>query len=268
MIELSFPAPQNWPDEQYFLFQNGELLLKEDSGNKALPALQDIQKLNLSPLSRQYIGLLNSSACYTGSVAAHELPKGYTWQKLRPLYSELSQDTFVMALRAFHLLTWLKNNQFCGRCGSKMSTMTEELAQQCANCGHIAYPKISPAIIVAITKKDKILLARNDRFPPGRYSVIAGFVEAGETLEEAVKREIKEEVGITAKNIRYFSSQPWPFPDSLMIGFTAEWADGDIAIDNKEIVAADWFSANNLPGIPTPDSLGRKLIDWFIAKQK
>ncbi|MCE5284455.1 MAG: NAD(+) diphosphatase [Pelosinus sp.] len=267
MIELNFPAANPAPSAACcFLFQGDELLLKEDSEQNIIPLMQDIKKLPSPLVHFQYIGTLNQTACYTGSIEAPRLPAGYTPKKLRPLYSELSEDLFGMALRAYHLLTWLKNNQFCGCCGTKMATLSEELAQKCPSCGHIAYPKISPAIIVAITKEDKILLARSNRFPPGRYSVIAGFVEAGENLEQGVIREIKEEVGIQAKNIRYFSSQPWPYPDSLMIGFTAEWAGGEITIDNKEIVAADWFTANTLPDIPGQGSLGRKLIDWYLKK--
>lgn len=267
MIEFSFPTPENLAAERCFLFLGDELLLTETAGKLSIPLLPDIKKLKL-PIYTQYIGKLNNALYYTGNFDTAILPDGYTLKKLRPLYSELSADLYGMALRAFHLLNWLKNNQFCGRCGTKAVTMTEELAQKCPSCGHIAYPKISPAVIVAITKEDKILLAHNSHFPSGRYSVIAGFVEAGETLEDCVKREILEEVGIKAKNIRYFGSQPWPYPDSLMIGFTAEWESGDITIDNDEIAAADWFSANNLPDIPTPDSLGRRLIEWFIKTHK
>jgi NAD+ diphosphatase len=269
MIELNFPAENSAPSAACcFLFQGDELLLKEDCGKKNIPSLRDIKKLQCTVMHSQYIGAINQTACYTGSLEASSLPDGYTLQKMRLLYSELDKDCFSMALRAFHLLTWLKNNQFCGRCATPMAAMTEEVAQKCPSCGHIAFPKISPAIIVAITKEDKILLARSNRFPPGRYSVIAGFVEAGETLEECVKREIQEEVGVKAKNIRYFGSQPWPYPDSLMIGFTAEWAGGDIKIDNKEIVQADWFSADNFPDIPGQESLGRKLIEWFLKMHK
>lgn len=268
MIELSVPAAKTSSSACCFLFYGDELLFKEEAGKQVIPTLRDIKKQQYTVAHSQYIGALDQTPCYTGALQVDSLPEGYILKKLRPLYSELPEVLFGMALRAFHLLTWLKNNQFCGRCGAVMDTMLEEVAQKCPHCGHITYPKISPAIIVAITKGDKILLARSSRFPAGRYSVIAGFVEAGETLEECVRREIHEEVGIEADNIRYFSSQPWPYPDSLMIGFTAQWTGGNIQIDNNEIVAADWFSIDNLPDIPGPESLGRKLIDWFITKYK
>ena len=142
----------------------------------------------------------------------------------------------------------------------------DERAKICQQCGLVNYPRVSPAIIVAVIKDDQILLARSGRFPGGFFSVLAGFVEPGESLEACVKREVFEETGIAVQNIRYFGSQPWPFPDSLMVGFTAEYAGGDIQIDGREIVAADWYSRDNLPNIPPGISIARQLIDWFAEK--
>ena len=141
---------------------------------------------------------------------------------------------------------------------------TDERAKICLKCGLINYPRISPAIIVAVVKKNQILLARSERFPTGFYSVLAGFVEPGETFEDCVKREVKEEVGLDVKNIRYFGSQPWPFPDSLMVGFTADYDGGKILIDKTEIKDAGWFTAHDLPQIPGKISIARRLIDWFV----
>jgi NAD+ diphosphatase len=138
----------------------------------------------------------------------------------------------------------------------------------CPQCGLINYPRLSPAVIVAVLKNNKILLGRNKRFKLPFYSVLAGFVEPGETLEQCVKREIHEEVGITVKNIRYFGSQPWPFPDSLMIAFTADYAGGDIHLDGSEIIDAAWFGKDNLPQIPPRISIARQLIEWFIQNQE
>jgi len=126
------------------------------------------------------------------------------------------------------------------------------------------FPRISPAIIVAVLKGKEILLARAHRFPPRLYSVIAGFVEPGETLEECVRREVKEEVGIEVENICYFGSQSWPFPNSLMVAFTADYANGKITIDETETIDAGWFTAHNLPPIPDKVSISRRLIDWFV----
>jgi NAD+ diphosphatase len=130
------------------------------------------------------------------------------------------------------------------------------------------FPRISPAVIVLIERGDHVLLARASHFPEGMHSVVAGFVEPGESLEETVSREIEEETGILVEDVRYFGSQPWPFPDSLMIGFTARYASGEIRIDGKEIVDAGWFSVDDLPEIPGKVSIARKLIDWFIEKHQ
>ncbi len=137
-------------------------------------------------------------------------------------------------------------------------------AKACPYCQLTIYPRISPAVIVAVIKEQQILLAHAPRFPQGFYSVIAGFVEPGETFEDCVHREVREEVGIEAADIRYFGNQPWPFPDSLMVGFTARYAGGEITVDHDEILEAGWFCADKLPEIPGKVSIARKLIDWFV----
>jgi NAD+ diphosphatase len=134
--------------------------------------------------------------------------------------------------------------------------------------GHLSYPRISPAVIVAVVKGDKLLLARARRFPPGLYSVLAGYVEPGETLEECVVREVREETGVTVKNLRYFDSQPWPFPHSLMVAFTAEYADGEIRIDESELLDAGWYAADALPSLPDPITVARRLINWFTSRSR
>jgi NAD+ diphosphatase len=143
-----------------------------------------------------------------------------------------------------------------------------ERAKRCPECGFISYPVICPAVITAIIKDRKILLAHNRSFKGNMYSLIAGFVEAGETLEECVKREIMEEVGLQVKNVKYLGSQPWPFPNSLMIGFTAEYESGEIAVDGVEISDAKWFDIDNLPELPSEISIARKIINWYIENFK
>ena len=165
--------------------------------------------------------------------------------------------------KEFVPLDWDRTHQYCGRCGTKTIDAEGERAKRCPNCGLSNYPRLSPSIIVRINRGDEILMARAFRFPPGMYSVLAGFVEPGETLEEAVEREVWEEVRIRVKNIRYFGSQPWPFPHSLMLGFTAEYAGGEIEIDQVEIEDAGWYSAANLPQLPPRLSIARRLIDDF-----
>ena len=167
-------------------------------------------------------------------------------------------------MKAVHLLEWEEKTRYCGRCGGEMGPSKEMNARECAGCGMLIFPRISPAVIVLVERDGQVLLARSTRFTADFYSVLAGFVEPGETLEDTVHREIREEVGIKVRNVRYFGSQPWPFPDSLMIGFTAEYASGEIRIDKTEIAEAGWFYPDKLPTIPGKISIARKLIDWFV----
>ncbi|WP_088225849.1 NAD(+) diphosphatase [Desulfosporosinus sp. FKB] len=195
------------------------------------------------------------------------LPEEMTCINLRQLLGEIPDELFFLAGKASQLLFWDYTHQFCSRCGGQTENKYDERAKICPSCGFVNYPRISPAIIVAIIKGHEILLAKGSRFQGGFYSVLAGFVEPGETFEECVQREVREEVGIKVKNIKYFGSQPWPFPDSLMVGFTAEYASGDIIIDNKEIIDAGWFAIENMPLIPKTGSIARRLIDWFVESQ-
>jgi len=174
---------------------------------------------------------------------------------------------FSLAGRALQIVDWDRTNQFCGRCGSKTRTHQTERAKECEQCGLLHFPRLSPAIIVRIQRDGEILLARGRRFETPIYSVLAGFVEPGETLEEAVVREAREESGISVKDIRYFGSQPWPFPHSLMFGFTAKYASGEIKPNDEENVDVRWFTAKNLPQLPSKMSIARKLIDSFLEKE-
>ena len=252
------------------LFYADELLVKERDNMIRIPSMHDISLLNIKPTTVQYSSSLNGTTYYAANLCDKNLFTGFSFKKIRQLSGHFSEDCFEMTYRSFHIINWLKTNKFCGCCGTVTQAMRQpqELAVHCPACGHTVYPRISPAIIVAVIKGNEILLARSSRFPPGRYSVIAGFVEPGETLENCVRRELQEEVGIAVDNIEYFGNQPWPFPDSLMIAFTAQYAGGNIIIDNDEIVAADWFSAATLPKIPPQGSIARQLIEWFLEKQR
>jgi NAD+ diphosphatase len=251
----------------WFLFHKDELLLKETSDGPVLPSMQDLDVFPyLTAKHAQSVGSLETTACFAANIASEDVPPGFVLQKLRGVYGLVEDDAFRLAFRTYHIRNWLKNNRFCGSCGQATQPVTEELAVRCPQCGHIAYPRISPAIIVAVTKGEEILLAHSNRFPKGRYSVIAGFVEPGETLEECVRRELAEEVGVEVTDIRYFGNQPWPFPDSLMVAFTATAVSSEITIDNKEILDAGWYSPHNLPpNLPGQESIARRLIDAYLA---
>lgn len=170
-------------------------------------------------------------------------------------------EMFEFASRAFQVCLFLRTHKYCGQCGEEMSLIDWELATHCTSCNHRCYPRISPVVIVAIRKGKQILLAQGKRSTSGFYSVLAGFVESGETLEQAVHREVFEEVGIKIKNIKYFGSQPWPFPHSLMAGFLAEYDSGEITLCEDEILAADWFSLEDMPQTPPGQTISGQLIE-------
>jgi NAD+ diphosphatase len=225
--------------------------------------------LGLAVLSEHYLG--RAGAIHTYAVELDkdvEPPKEMRLSGLRGLYGLLDEEMFWLAARAVQIVAWDRTHQFCGQCGQRTIPHERDRARVCPVCGLQSFPRLSPAIIVLVERGRQLLLARSARFPKGRYSVIAGFVEPGETLEEAVARELQEEVSIAVENIHYFGSQPWPFPNSLMLGFTADYAHGEICIDDDEIEEAGWFSPDNLPDLPEGISISRKLIDWFLDKQK
>ena len=229
-----------------------------------LPSSPTLEALGMKPQRTQFLGYLNGKPCIAAELAEKTAPPdGLIFQSLRSLHTVLPADLFAIAARATQLIAWDRNHQYCGHCATPMQQTPTERAKRCPNCNLRQYPRLSPAVIMLIYKGEEILLARAPRFQNGMYSVLAGFVEPGESLEETVAREVKEEVNIAIKNIRYFGSQPWPFPDSLMIGFTAEYASGKIIPEPTEIEAADWFHKSSLPPVPGKLSIARKLIDWF-----
>jgi NAD+ diphosphatase len=252
----------------WFAFLENKLLVYEKSPSVGIPCLVHFDELGLNVLRQNYLGKLDSRDCYAvdlpeGSTA----PAGMAFEGLRKVYGRLDEELFWVAARAVQIVDWDRTHQFCGRCGASLITKKTERAKECPQCGLLHFPRLAPAIIVLIERGSQLLLARSRYFPFKMYSVLAGFVEPGESLEEAVVREIKEEVGIEITDIRYFGSQPWPFPHSLMIAFTAKYAGGEISLEDSEIEEAGWFTADTLPLIPEKISIARKLIDWFLTKQ-
>jgi NAD+ diphosphatase len=195
------------------------------------------------------------------------LPPATELREMRSLLPVLPAAEARLALRALHVLEWGRTHRFCGRCGAANREADGELARRCASCELTTFPRISPAVIVLVRRGDEVLLGRGNHLPPGLYSTLAGFVEPGEALEEAVRREIREEVGIELDAVRYFGSQPWPFPDSLMIGFTAEHAGGELRVDTAELAEARWCTLDELPPVPPPFSIARTLIDAWVRER-
>lgn len=233
-----------------------------------------------SLLAAESLGVFEDSLAASGSIERN-LPGGDLWGELAPgvaltegyvairrrdLPAVIGYCGFVRAGLAFQLMNWKRSNHFCGRCGAAMRECERERAMACPACGHMSFPNLSPAVIVAVEKEGRLLMGNNAKFPRGRYSVLAGFVEPGESLEDAVSREIYEESGIRVKNIQYFGSQPWPFPNSLMLGFRAEWESGEPTPDGAELTDVRWFSPEALPDIPSSVSISRQLIDDWLAR--
>ncbi len=268
--------PDDWAaDALAFPFVDRELLvaLEAPAGDNRVRVLQyeEVEAMHvegrLSIKRRQFLGTLGGRQAYSLELEPFaEAPSGLGLHNLRRLVPMLSHDHFWLAARAVQIVAWDRDHQFCGRCGAGIEVHGGERSKHCGRCQLTVYPRISPAVIVLVERGDEILLARSPHFLPGVYSTLAGFVEPGETLESTVRREIHEEVGVTVQNIRYFGSQPWPFPNSLMIGFRADHADGDIVIDGVEIEAAGWFRRDSLPKLPFKLSIARALIEAFLAE--
>lgn len=261
------PTNQSEP-AWWFAFQGNKLLVHSEASSVTVPCLSDFGVLGMKTVQRHYLGQVTGRHCYAVELDEGTAPPaGMAFQGLRQVGMLVDENLFLLAGRALQILEWDKTHQFCSQCGTPMGTRPTERAKECSQCGLLFFPRLAPAIIVTVTRGRELLLARSRHFPPGLYSVIAGFVEPGERLEHAVAREVREEVGLTVKDIRYFSSQPWPFPHSLMIGFTAAYASGEITLDDPEIEDAGWYTADNLPSLPSRISISRQLIDWFLTQQ-
>jgi NAD+ diphosphatase len=233
-------TPRSTPDALSFIFHAGRLLVRE--ADLALPDAGAVTGLHLDPARLQPVGLLGERYCQTGWVDDEgAAPAGYAWRGLRSLFGELDETLLGVAMRAVQVAEWARTHRFCGACGSGTALAGGERCFKCVNCGHMAYPRISPAMMVLIRKGDAVLLALHTQSAVQRFVPLAGFLEAGETIEEAVHREVFEEVGLRVQNLRYFGSQSWPFPHSLMIAFTADYLDGEIKTDPNEILEARWF---------------------------
>ena len=249
----------------WFIFDKGRLLVKITDDTFLIPRSFDLEKHKSAIIHKQYLGTLDDRPCFAAELSSDRMTDAqWVFRDLRGLFGSMEEDLIWVAGHANQLVNWSRTHQHCGRCGKITEDKTDERAKFCPECGLVNYPRLSPAVIVAVLKDDRILLGRNKRFKLPFYSVLAGFVEPGESLEECVNREIHEEVGITVKNIRYFGSQPWPFPDSLMLAFVADHAAGEISLDGSEIIDADWFAKDRLPQIPPKISIARQLIDWFV----
>jgi NAD+ diphosphatase len=251
----------------WFIFDQNRILTDESGNVPQSTTLQSIRE-NLAGILHLGRSLDHNSFAATVEPLPAMLPQGFGFTDLRLLFRSCDEHMKHLASRARELITWNEQSRFCGRCGTPTINKTVERAKECPQCGLVRFPRISPAVIVAVIKDNKILLARGKNSTMPFHSVLAGFVEAGESLEICVKREVLEEVGLEITDIRYFGSQPWPFPDSLMVAFTARHAAGEINIDKVELEHAAWYGPVDLPPIPPNGSVSRKLIDWFTSSNQ
>ena len=252
--------PQDHDEALTFVFHRGELLLR--NATLALPAPADVAGLQLPAERFHALGTMDGRY-YQMAWVDEPLLSGadYGYHGLRSLFGVLDDGFLGLAGRAFQLGEWARTHRYCGACAHVMQQLEGERCLKCPNCGHSAYPRISPAMMVLIRKGDQVLLAMHTNSPYKRYTALAGFLEAGESVEEAVHREVYEEVGLRVHNLKYFASQPWPFPHSLMIAYTAEYLDGDIRLDPNEIADARWFGPDDeWPEIPATVSIASELL--------
>ncbi|WP_271408176.1 NAD(+) diphosphatase [Pseudomonas sp. Q1-7] len=257
---LDVATPGGWAvahcRQQFLADSNGVLFPREWLKRQELPLLAE-----------HGIGRFDGDAIYLLELAQPAEVAGCCWQGLRQVMLQGDADIFRMLGYASQIGTWADQHRFCGSCGQRMEPVPGERAMRCPSCDVHHYPRLSPSMIVLVSRGDELLLARSPRFVSGVYSTLAGFVEPGESVEACVAREVREEVGVEIGNIQYIASQNWPFPHSLMLGFHAEYRSGDIVPQPGEIEDARWFPVDALPPLPAQRSIARYLIDLYVARR-
>jgi NAD+ diphosphatase len=267
VFEPLHDPPDHDGDHAVFLVRDSSVLVTVED-DRARPLWSDEAVALVGAAPELVLGRLGDVVYWAAELPEHVEPTDpHRLAGLRSLHGVLSEPEWNIGGRATQLWQWHRDNRFCGRCGGPMTRAAGERAMRCPVDGTCAYPRLSPAVIVLVEDGEgRALLGRNGRFDIPMYSTLAGFVEPGESLEDTVRREIREEAGIEVDDIRYFGSQPWPFPNSLMLGFVARWSGGEVVVDGEEIVDAQWFRPDDLPMIPPPLSIARRLIDDWVRR--
>ena len=257
IVLVGDPTPQHWS----LAFVDGKLLLPEAEDAALFPI--GLPGWQADAEVRHYLGRLDGLDCWALRLAA--VPDGWRPVPLRAAMMGFPAPVAGLASRAAQVLDWDRTHRFCGACGTPTDHQSGERARRCPACGHTAYPRINPAMMALVWRPGEVLLGRARHFTNGMYSALAGFVEAGESIEDCIRREVAEEVGVQVDDLRYFGSQSWPFPNSLMIAFTARWTSGDIVPQPGEIADAQWFAIDALPNIPPRFSISGHLIRDTVA---
>lgn len=245
---------------KYFIFCQDELLLRQTPDGYQIPETDGEPPVELKPWS--HVMNVEGDKAFSIDQPVTSL-EGYEMCGLRKSYYKLSYDDYLKAGKCRELLYWDQNTRYCGVCGAPMR-MDTDISKKCTHCGKEIWPQLATAVIVLIHRGDEVLLVHARNFRTDFYGLVAGFVETGETLEEAVHREVREETGIKITNLRYFGSQPWPYPCGLMVGFHADYVEGEIHLQRSELSGGAWFTKDNLPTIPEKLSIARKLIDDWL----
>jgi NAD+ diphosphatase len=263
------PEPESSAPAYWFVVRGTELLIGiDDDGQRAIPLEIDLAA-SIASFEPMAIGTLDRRSVKTAEAATDFAPpEGFTFLPIRGLFETIDDSMYRLAGRAMQIVEWDRTHRICGRCGAETNRDADLLARTCPACGLVRFPRIDPSVLVLVERDGKALLARNETYSEGSFAVLAGFVDSGETLEEAVRREVREEVGIEVDDIRYFGSQPWPFPHGLMIAFTAQWVSGELDATPGEIAEAGWFAPDELPPLPGRMSIARDLVDDFIHRTR
>ena len=249
------------PTALAFAFAQGKLLVSGDEHSPTVPLVGELELAGIRG-DPHHLGCLDGIDCIAVTLPDDaQAPEGMRFAGLRSLFLRIPEPMLATAARAFQVVEWDRTHRFCGRCGARTQDKAGERAKLCPACGYTAYPRISPAMMVLVTRGSELLLARANRFPGAMYSALAGFVESGESIEDCIHREVREEVGVEVDDLRYFASQSWSFPHSLMIAYTARYAGGELRPDPTEIADVRWFHVDALPDLPSTVSIARRLID-------
>jgi len=266
-VPLIAPAAPIEGEAWWFVFRGNTILVKRDPTRVELPYIAHPQALGLDPLRTQYLGTLDGTHCFSAECPEGAEPPGdLHFAGLRSLFGVIDDATFLLAGRAVQIVDWDRSHRFCGRCGTPTERKENERSRACPSCGQTHYPRLAPVAMALVRRGRELLLARSPHFPPNMMSALAGFVEPGESLEDCLVREVHEEVGVVVNNLRYFSSQPWPFPHSLMVAFHCDYVSGHITPQEDEIEAADWYTPEQLPVLPHRLSIARRLIEDALTE--